>query len=43
MENGVIIVVNCRMIILIKHSVIDQFLDGLLCKIWIDRAGTIAD
>ena len=43
MENGVIIVVNCRMIILIKHSVIDQFLDGLLCQIWIDCAGTIAD
>ena len=41
-DNGFIIRIHCRIIIFVKHVEIDQFLDALLCQIWIDGRCTIA-
>ncbi len=41
MQNGVIIVVHRRVIILVKHSGVNQLLNGFLCKIRIDCTRTV--
>ena len=41
-QHRVVVIVNGCIVVLVQHVIVDQFLDGLLCKIGIDRAGTIA-
>ena len=41
MQNSVVVIINGCIIILVKHMAVDQLADGFLCKIRIDRTGTI--
>ena len=40
-QNCIVVIVHCRIIILIQHMVVDQFLDGFLCQIGVDGACTV--
>ena len=42
MENSVVVIIHCSIIIFVQHIALDQLLDGILCQIRVDSAGTIA-
>ncbi len=42
-ENGIVVILHRRIIILIQHMAVDQLLDGFLGQIGIDGAGAIAE
>ena len=41
MEDSIVVIIHCCIVILIQHIALDQLLDGILCQIRVDSAGTI--
>ena len=41
MENSVVVIIHCSIVIFVQHIALDQLADGILCQIRVDSAGTI--
>ena len=42
-QHCIVIIINCRIIVFLKHIGINKLFDGFMCKIRVDRTCTITD
>ena len=43
MEDSIVVIIHCCIVILIQHIALDQLLNGILCQIRVDSTGTITE
>ena len=43
MEDSIVVVIHCCVVILVQHIALDQLFDRILCQVRIDSTGTVAE